>query len=38
MGYGSTLAWMLFAMTMVVTLFLFYTARFWVYYSSGDMF
>jgi multiple sugar transport system permease protein len=38
MGYGSTLAWLLFAITLVVTLFLFYTSRFWVYYASGDIF
>lgn len=34
MSYGATLAWMLFIMVMVVTIFLFYTARFWVYYAS----
>ncbi|PJF41321.1 MAG: sugar ABC transporter permease [Chloroflexi bacterium] len=38
MGYGSTLAWLLFAMTMAATLILFRTARYWVFYSSGEMF
>lgn len=35
MGYGATLAWLLFAIAMVVTIGLFVTARRWVYYS-GD--
>ncbi len=35
MGYGSTLAWLLFAMAMAVTLFIFATGRYWVYYA-GD--
>jgi ABC-type sugar transport system permease subunit len=34
MSYGATLAWMLFLMVLIVTVFLFYTARFWVYYAS----
>jgi ABC-type sugar transport system permease subunit len=34
MSYGSTLAWMLFLMVLVVTVALFYTSRFWVYYAS----
>lgn len=38
MGYGSTLAWLLFALTLIATLFLFYTSRYWVYYASGDIF
>ena len=38
MGYGSTLAWLLFVLTLVATLLLFYTARYWVYYASGDLF
>ena len=36
MGYGSTLAWLLFLITLIVTLALFYTARYWVFYASGD--
>lgn len=38
MGYGSTLAWLLFVLTLAATLLLFYTARYWVYYASGDLF
>jgi multiple sugar transport system permease protein len=34
MGYGSTLAWFLFAVILLVTLVLFGTARFWVYYAG----
>lgn len=34
MGYGSALAWLLFALILVVTLFLFGTMRFWVYYAG----
>lgn len=34
MGYGSTLAWLLFLITLVLTLLLFATARFWVYYAG----
>jgi len=34
LSYGSTLAWMLFVMVMVVTVILFYTARYWVYYAG----
>lgn len=36
MGYGSTLAWLMFVMAMGITLFLFATARYWVYYGSGE--
>ncbi len=34
MSYGSTLAWSLFVIILVVTLILFATARFWVYYAG----
>lgn len=34
MGYASTLAWVLFVAAMAVTLFLFATMRFWVYYGG----
>ena len=34
MSYGSTLAWVLFLFIMIVTVILFYTARYWVYYAS----
>ncbi len=36
MGYGATLAWLLFVIAMVVTAFFFITARYWVYYAGGD--
>jgi ABC-type sugar transport system permease subunit len=35
MAYGATLAWVLFAIILVITVLLFKTARFWVYYA-GD--
>jgi multiple sugar transport system permease protein len=34
MSYGSTLAWMLFLVILIVTIVLFSTARYWVYYAS----
>ena len=34
MGYASTLAWVLFVVAMALTLFLFATARYWVYYGG----
>lgn len=34
MSYGATLAWVLFLVILVVTVILFSTARFWVYYAS----
>lgn len=36
MGYGSTLAWVLFVISLVVTVALFLTSRYWVYNSTGD--
>lgn len=36
MGYGATLAWMLFIMAFTATLVLFWSARWWVYYPTGD--
>src|SRR5258705_7031120 len=33
MAYGATLAWVLFAISLVVTILLFRTARRWVYYA-----
>jgi multiple sugar transport system permease protein len=38
MGYGSALAWMLFAIALAMTLLLFFSARYWVYYASGETF
>jgi multiple sugar transport system permease protein len=34
MGYGATLAWILFVLAVVVTLLTFGTARYWVYYAA----
>ena len=34
MSYGATLAWVLFLITLVITLLLFATARRWVYYAG----
>lgn len=34
MAYGATLAWLLFAVTLTVTLILFRTSRRWVYYAG----
>jgi multiple sugar transport system permease protein len=34
MSYGSTMAWLLFAIVLVVTIVLFGTARYWVYYAG----
>ena len=35
MAYGATLAWVLFAIILVITVLLFKTAKYWVYYA-GD--
>lgn len=36
MGYGATLAWLLFVIALIATVILFATARKWVYYAGGD--
>jgi multiple sugar transport system permease protein len=36
MGYGSTMAWLIFFVALVLTIILFSTSKRWVYYSSGD--
>lgn len=36
MGYGSTLAWLIFALAMGLTLLVFASARYWVYYAAGE--
>lgn len=36
MSYGATLAWVLFLVILVVTMVLFWSQRFWVYYAGGD--
>jgi len=34
MSYGSTLAWVLVVFILIITAFLFWSARYWVYYAS----
>lgn len=34
MGYGATLAWLIFIVTLIMTIGLFASSRFWVYYSG----
>jgi multiple sugar transport system permease protein len=34
MGYGATLAWLLFGIALVITISLFGTAKYWVFYSG----
>lgn len=36
MGYGATIAWLLFIVALIVTFILFGTARFWVFYASEE--
>lgn len=36
MGYGASLAWLLFVIALAITIFLFATARYWVYYAGGE--
>lgn len=36
MAYGATLAWLLFLIVLAVTLLVFGTARYWVYYAAGE--
>jgi multiple sugar transport system permease protein len=36
MGYGASLAWLLFIVALIITLFLFGTARYWVYYAGEN--
>lgn len=36
MGYGASLAWLLFVIALAITLFLFGTSRFWVYYAGDN--
>lgn len=36
MGYASAMAWLLFLMTLVITLIIFRSARLWVFYAGGD--
>jgi len=36
MGYGATLAWIMFIVALIITGILFGTARYWVYYAGED--
>jgi len=36
MGYGATLAWLMFIVALILTIILFGTARYWVYYASEE--
>ncbi len=36
MGYASAMAWLLFMFTLVVTLFIWRSARLWVFYAGGE--
>lgn len=36
MSFGATMAWVLFLIILVVTMLLFWSQRFWVYYAGGD--
>ena len=36
MAYGATLAWFLFLVILAVTMVLFWSQRFWVFYAGGD--
>lgn len=36
MGLGATQAWLIFLIALALTLLLFLTAKYWVYYASGD--
>jgi multiple sugar transport system permease protein len=36
MGYGATLAWIMFIVALVLTIILFGSARYWVHYSAEE--
>jgi multiple sugar transport system permease protein len=36
MGYGATLAWIMFIVALILTIALFGTAKYWVYYAGGE--
>lgn len=36
MGYGATIAWLIFLVAIVLTVVLFGTARYWVYYATDE--
>lgn len=37
MGYGATLAWMMFIFALILTIVLFGTAKYWVYYAGEEV-
>ncbi len=37
MGYGATLAWLMFIVALVLTIVLFGTAKYWVYYATEEV-
>lgn len=36
LGYGATLAWIMFIVALILTITLFGTAKYWVYYAGGE--
>jgi ABC-type sugar transport system permease subunit len=36
MGYGAALAWLMFIIALIITIFLFVTGRYWVYYAGEN--
>ncbi|HUF38433.1 MAG TPA: sugar ABC transporter permease [Anaerolineales bacterium] len=36
MGYGATLAWLMFIFALIITILLFGTAKYWVYYAAEE--
>lgn len=36
MGYGATLAWLMFIVALIITIILFGTAKYWVHYAAGE--
>ncbi len=36
MGYGAALAWLMFIIALIITIFLFATGRYWVYYAGEE--
>ncbi|MCI0530277.1 MAG: sugar ABC transporter permease, partial [Nitrospira sp.] len=37
MGYASAMAWLLFMVTLIITLIIFRSARLWVFYAGADI-
>jgi multiple sugar transport system permease protein len=36
MGYGATLAWLMFVVALILTIILFGTSKYWVYYAGEE--